>query len=196
MLNIKKKIQPTLKFFFIVALTIVGILTSCSESKETSKYDNWQEKNETFIDSLATVVENGTDSSLKKLVPISSDNRYFVYYKVKESGPTTDNEGKAIQSPFYTSKVSVFYRGTLINNEFFDGNFSGTNPNTDFEIPMTFDVYKLVNGWTEVLQHMVPGDRWTIYIPYQLGYGKSGSNKIPGYSTLIFDIKLVGITEY
>ena len=34
---------------------------------------------------------------------------------------------------------------------------------------------------------MCVGDRWEVYVPYQLGYGVEGSGSIPGYSTLIFD---------
>ena len=34
------------------------------------------------------------------------------------------------------------------------------------------------------------GDRWEIYIPYQLGYGTSDSDDIPAYSVLIFDVAL------
>lgn len=40
---------------------------------------------------------------------------------------------------------------------------------------------------------MKVGDQWELYIPYQLGYGKDGYSDIPGYSTLIFNVNLVGI---
>ena len=36
--------------------------------------------------------------------------------------------------------------------------------------------------------------RSELYIPYQLGYGKDGYSDIPGYSTLIFNVNLVGIS--
>ena len=39
---------------------------------------------------------------------------------------------------------------------------------------------------------MRAGDRWMIYIPYQLGYGAKNNNKIPAYSTLVFDVTLAG----
>lgn len=37
------------------------------------------------------------------------------------------------------------------------------------------------------------GDRWMIYIPYTLGYGTRTSGPIPGYSTLLFEVELLGI---
>ena len=52
---------------------------------------------------------------------------------------------------------------------------------------------QLVEGFTTALLNMNLGDRWEVYIPYQLGYGEEDKNPIPGYSTLIFDINLVGI---
>jgi len=48
----------------------------------------------------------------------------------------------------------------------------------------------VVDGFTTALQHMRKGDRWKVYIPYQLGYGESANSSIPGYSTLVFDITL------
>ena len=44
---------------------------------------------------------------------------------------------------------------------------------------------------------MYVGERWMVYIPWQLGYGSSGSSdgNIPGYSALAFDIQLDGVVE-
>ncbi|MCI6472136.1 MAG: FKBP-type peptidyl-prolyl cis-trans isomerase, partial [Bacteroidales bacterium] len=49
----------------------------------------------------------------------------------------------------------------------------------------------LVDGFTTALMNMHEGDRWTVYMPYQLGYGTSASSSIPAYSLLTFDITLV-----
>jgi len=43
---------------------------------------------------------------------------------------------------------------------------------------------------------MRPGDRWTLFIPAELGYGSSGAGgKIPGGATLIFDLELISLTD-
>lgn len=64
---------------------------------------------------------------------------------------------------------------------------------------MWFYVGGLVQGWQEALCMMNDGERWRIYIPYDLGYGSAGSTGadgnflIPPYSTLIFDLELVEV---
>jgi peptidylprolyl isomerase/FKBP-type peptidyl-prolyl cis-trans isomerase FklB len=42
---------------------------------------------------------------------------------------------------------------------------------------------------------MQEGDKWEIWIPWNLGYGASEntSGNIPAYTTLVFEIELVGI---
>ena len=39
------------------------------------------------------------------------------------------------------------------------------------------------------------GDRWIVYVPYQLGYGTTDQSTnvvVPAYSMLIYDVRLVG----
>lgn len=171
------------------------LLGSCSENSELNEYANWQKRNEAYTDSLAKVVASNSDPALKVITPQSSHISYPIYYKVKKSGAKIV-DGVAVQSPYYTSTVSCYYRGYLINGEEFDGNFDGDSPNPNFESPNSFAVNGVINGWTEALQLMVPGDRWTLYIPYTQGYGTSATASIPGYSTLIFDVELVEVTKY
>ena len=54
--------------------------------------------------------------------------------------------------------------------------------------------FQVIKGWTEAMQLMVEGDKWKLHIPFALAYGESGSPpKIPGYSTLVFDIELLKV---
>ena len=48
-----------------------------------------------------------------------------------------------------------------------------------------------VPGFYTAVQQMVDGDRWMVYIPYQLGYGAKSVTGVPAYSSLVFDINLV-----
>ena len=106
--------------------------------------------------------------------------------------------GDSDVKPFYNDSVRVHYTGRLIPSKSypsgykFDQSYKGEfNPAT--AVPAQFKVSGVVEGFTTALLNMNLGDRWEVYIPYQLGYGEEDKNPIPGYSTLIFDINLVGI---
>lgn len=94
--------------------------------------------------------------------------------------------GNGTVSPTASSVVSVHYRGTLINGREFDNSWKRG-------CPEAFRLNQVIEGWQQGLQHMKVGDRWMIYIPYQLGYGNRTSGPIPAFSTLIFEVELLSI---
>jgi FKBP-type peptidyl-prolyl cis-trans isomerase FklB len=52
----------------------------------------------------------------------------------------------------------------------------------------------VIDGWTEALQLMHEGDKWTIFIPSTIAYGEQGAgSQIPPYATLIFDVELIKV---
>lgn len=91
------------------------------------------------------------------------------------------------QSPGPTDFVTVHYRGTLVNGTEFDSSYSRNEP-------ATFAVNAVIPGWTEALQLMKPGSKWTIYVPPTLAYGERGAgNKIGPNAVLVFDIELLHV---
>ena len=100
-------------------------------------------------------------------------------YKVLEKGDGTEQ-------PSATSKVKVHYHGTLISGEVFDSS-------VDRGEPISFGLNQVISGWTEGLQLMSVGDKFRLFIPAKLAYGSSKAGSIPGNSTLIFDVELLGI---
>jgi FKBP-type peptidyl-prolyl cis-trans isomerase len=87
--------------------------------------------------------------------------------------------------------VMVHYVGKLLNGKVFD-------QNQDDKHPFTFRVGRgaVIVGWDQIFQMMRPGDKWTVIVPPELGYGRRGSPpKIPGYATLVFDIEVIGIKK-
>lgn len=102
-----------------------------------------------------------------------------ILYKVINSG-----DGKV--SPVDRSIVTVHYRGTLINGREFDNSWKRS-------CPEALRLTDVIDGWRIALKLMHVGDRWMVYIPYELGYGTRTSGPIPGFSTLIFEIELLGI---
>ena len=92
-------------------------------------------------------------------------------------------------SPTATDKVKVDYEGRLINGTVFDSSY-------DRGTPATFGVGQVISGWTEILQIMKPGDKWEVYIPYNLAYGERGAGaNIGPYETLIFTVELLEIVK-
>ena len=87
--------------------------------------------------------------------------------------------------PSPKSFVTVYYSGKLINGKVFDQTQKGK--------PATFRLNELIEGWIIAMQQMCVGDKWEIYIPAELGYGRFSQPGIPGGSTLIFEIELFGI---
>lgn len=88
--------------------------------------------------------------------------------------------------PAATDSVKVHYHGTLIDGTVFDSS-------VDHGEPITFGLNQVIAGWTEGVQLMPVGSKFRFYIPQELGYGSRAAGDIPPYSTLIFDVELLGI---
>ena len=54
----------------------------------------------------------------------------------------------------------------------------------------------VVSGWPIAITKMHIGDSCRVVVPHTQGYGIYDYGTIKGYSTLVFDIKLVGIPYY
>lgn len=102
-----------------------------------------------------------------------------IYYKVIKQG----NKNGA--QPNRGSVVSVHYTGNTINGKQFDSSRGGVAP--------AFRLRELIPGWIIALQQMHVGDKWEVYIPAEKGYGKFSQPGIPGGSTLVFEIELLGV---
>ncbi len=111
----------------------------------------------------------------KDVVPLAKGIYYKVIKKGKKDGP----------HPNPRSVVTVHYTGWTINGKKFDSSRGGT--------PAAFRLNGLIEGWVIAMQQMSVGDKWEIYLPAERGYGKRSIPGIPGGSTLIFEIELLGI---
>ena len=100
-----------------------------------------------------------------------------VLYKVIKTGA---NDGK---HPTLDNTVKIAYKGSTIEGEVFD----------ESEVS-EFPLNQLIEGWQIALPKMTVGSKWTIYLPYEVAYGKRGSlPSIKPYSVLIFEIELLDI---
>lgn len=91
--------------------------------------------------------------------------------------------------PTATNTVRVHYEGFLTDGTKFDSS-------VDRGKPTEFPLNGVIKGWTEGLQLMPVGSKFTFYIPSELGYGANGAgNAVPPYATLIFEVELLDIVK-
>ena len=125
----------------------------------------------------------------------AAGEKFLAENKTKEGVKTTESglqykvitEGKG-EIPADTCKVKVNYKGTLIDGTEFDSSYKRNEP-------ATFRANQVIKGWTEALTMMPVGSKWELYIPQELAYGSRESGQIKPFSTLIFDVELVGIAK-
>lgn len=199
------------KYLFLLMMTVFA-LSSCSEDDNTvDEYANWQARNEkAFADTLAYArqqIANGSDEwkvilkwSLQNQTPNKDANGNTVSLTYKDVDYIVVHvldKGKGSGCPMYTDSVKVSYRGRMLGTDtypagyVFDKTFDGTYDKTTAQVA-TYAVNGLVDGFTTALLNMHIGDRWMVYMPYQLAYGttQSSSSTIPAYSMLRFEIVL------
>ncbi|MBE6331787.1 MAG: FKBP-type peptidyl-prolyl cis-trans isomerase [Bacteroidales bacterium] len=102
-----------------------------------------------------------------------------IFYKVLADG----NQQSA--TPAVRSIITAHYTGRTIDGKVFDSSLGG--------VPLACRLCDLIEGWIIAMQQMHIGDKWEIYIPAEMGYDKFSQPGIPGGSTLIFEIELIGI---
>lgn len=184
--------------FYIWMLITALFVISCNDDDDDNSDEEWKLKNEQAFNEIKN---NSEYTELKSLTNAGS-----LYYKVLKAG---DPGG---EKPEYTSRAEVYYKGTFVvtdenksitKGDVFDSKLfengtplnvalssgaanynSSSNPNGYMTV---------ITGWQDALQHMVIGDKWEVWLPYQLAYGETASDKIPAYSTLCFEIELMKV---
>ena len=191
----------------------VFAFVACDENEATfDKYGSWQQRNKVYFEQVADTARRAIAAAKAEYgdqweqycdwrmyqaytKPVTTKLTDSICVKVLETGT-----GKGC--PLYTDTVRVHYRGTLmptkdiingkdtVVQDVFDYSFV---PPLDLNLafPKLFGVSGTIAGFGTALQYMHCGDRWMVYIPETLGYGSTAQNKIPAYSTIMFDVTLV-----
>lgn len=89
--------------------------------------------------------------------------------------------------PKPTDRVTVHYRGRLLDGTQFDSSDAHA-------MPATFRLNGgVIKGWQEALSLMKQGAEWRVFVPPDLAYGDGGPTQIPPGSLLVFDLELVRV---
>jgi peptidylprolyl isomerase len=87
-------------------------------------------------------------------------------------------------------QILVHYSGYLWNGTVFDSSWEAGQPQT-----FTVDNQHLIPGFVKALTGVKVGSQVVAVIPPSLGYGKDGNGSIPGNSTLVFVVDVLGIIK-
>jgi len=123
------------------------------------------------------------------------EGQAFLAANAEKEGVTTTESGLQYrvveagdgESPDADDRVTVHYRGKLINGVEFDSSYSRGEP-------ATFGLNQVIPGWTEGVQLMREGATYELFVPSDLAYGEQGRpGPIGPNSTLIFEIELLEV---
>jgi FKBP-type peptidyl-prolyl cis-trans isomerase FklB len=124
------------------------------------------------------------------------DGDAFLAENRKKEGVKTTDSGlqyKVItagtgSSPLAADNVTVNYRGTLVDGTEFDSSYKRGEP-------VTFSLNQVIKGWTEGIQLMKEGGKFTFFIPSELAYGERGTpgGPIGPNAALIFEVELLSV---
>jgi FKBP-type peptidyl-prolyl cis-trans isomerase len=175
--------KKTTRLLSVIAC--IALFIACGKDDEVKIDYAWKQANEAAFNALKDSVEADPTHFAAVSIPGGPG---VVYCKLLNAPGDIVGTEKAK----YTSTVTVTYKGWLISGAVFD---DATNRPMTFKIDGSGGV-SVIDGWKIALQNMCEGEYRRIWIPWNIGYGQGGNgNVIPGYSTLIFDIKLQNIKK-
>ncbi|MDR0700320.1 MAG: FKBP-type peptidyl-prolyl cis-trans isomerase [Tannerella sp.] len=174
------------RYGLYLMMTVAALLAvnSCNKDDEEDHLNEWMIANQQAMNAITS---NPEYKEIK-----SPGNEGSIYYKVL-------NKGDGKDSIYYTSTVYCYYKGWFVadypqfnieKGDVFDQKlFDDGSP---FGLILTST--GIITGWKTALYGMVKGDKWEVWIPYQLAYGREGyQSVIPGYSTLVFEIEVMSV---
>ncbi|MDR1591562.1 MAG: FKBP-type peptidyl-prolyl cis-trans isomerase [Prevotellaceae bacterium] len=157
----------------ILALCVVTLACGCKED-----FSVWKEANVAWLE--ANKANLGQDDDIVKSFISPTGLQCEIYHRGYGQTPKT------------ASYVYLTYSGWLID---------GTRVEHIQEQWVTVsDLIATCSFWREILPEMPQGSRLKVYVPESLGYGEAGTKSIsafvtPPYSTLIFDIEILDVSQ-
>lgn len=123
-------------------------------------------------------INNKINSLYDNLIETESGLKYVI-----------TQENSSGELPKSGDNVSVHYEGRLIDGTVFDSSYKRGEP-----ITFPLGQRRVIPGWDEGISLLKTGEKATLVIPPNLGYGARGAGGvIPPNAYLVFDVELVDI---
>jgi len=158
--------------FVIVALVVVGVI--------------YMLMNKTIKENPLDGIQTDGTMSPESVNTDSSNNTSQTQEKPSTPQKSMDQQAKNGDT------LSMNYTGRLVDGTVFDSN---VDPKFAHVQPFEFQLGagQVIAGWDEGLVGMKVGEKKTLTIPPEKGYGDRAVSTIPANSTLIFDVELLAI---
>jgi len=149
---------------------------------------------ESFSAQREEMAKKNEEVEKQKYLPTIKEGEAFLAQNKTKAGIKTTASGLQYEvilpgtgaKPVASDRVTVNYKGTLLNGLEFDSSYKRGEP-------ATFGLTQVISGWTEGVQLMQEGAKYRFFIPYNLAYGSRAAGEITPFSTLIFEIELIKV---
>lgn len=180
------------KFPLFIALitALCCTFTSCIDG-DNDIDTSWRDANLKFYQDQLQMKDSQGQAYYKLVVPSWDQNAQVLIHWYNNPEETAGN-----LSPLYTSTVDVKYKLSLYDGTAIDSSYNMHKSYGDSILRTGITTASVISGWGIALTKMHIGDSCRVIVPYNQGYGTINYGSIKAYSTLVFDIKLVGIPYY
>ncbi len=162
------------KYIVFLALTIIaGIFSSCEDN-------NLGKLRERELDLLDKYIKSNN-------ITVKPTNTGLYYIELEKGTGDTIKAG---------DRVDVLYRTWIIMADSLTLVDQNIDAQGRFYEPLRFQVTpqgtstSVVDGLNEGVKFMQRGTKAKMIVPSQIGYGQNGNQGIPGFSTLVFEVKI------
>lgn len=166
-------------------IVIVLLVLSCGEEARVEQpidlpnTEESSEMNKTWVKKEYQLIENFIERNQWEVEATGSGLNYLIY---------KNGTGDEVNSG---DEVMIDFEITLL-----DGTKCYSTEETG-PVPFIVDKDNVESGLHEGVSHMRVGDKAKLIIPSYLAHGLAGDlNKIPMQSTLIYDVKVLGVSKY
>ena len=164
-----------------------GVKSVFDGSEPAMSVEEAQKMIQDYLSDLQTKAEETAKAAGKQFL---EENKKTADVRETASGLqyVVEKEGEGT-SPAATDEVTVHYTGRLLDGTVFDSSVNRGEP-------ATFPLNRVIPGWTEGVQLMKEGAKYTFFIPSDLAYGPQGiPGAIPPHSTLVFEVELIKVIK-